>query len=83
MPHHKHPDEFGDLIIKFKVQFPEQINQNYLDSLSKLLPGDDNVKIPHGAIPVNLVNVPNNVLRHGDDEEGLHHGGQGYKCNAQ
>lgn len=82
MPHHKHPQEFGDLIIKFKVEFPEQINQNYLDDLSKLLPSDENVKIPPGALPATLVNVPNNVLRQGEEEEGGH-GAQGVRCATQ
>lgn len=82
MPHHKHPQEFGDLIIKFKVEFPEQINQNYLDDLSKLLPSDENVKIPPSAIPATLVNVPNNVLRQGEEEEGSH-GAQGVRCATQ
>lgn len=83
MPHHKHPDEFGDLIIKFKVEFPEQINQNILGDLTKLLPGDSPVKIPPGAIPATLVTVPNSVLRRGGDDEDGGHGGQGVRCATQ
>ena len=83
MPHHKHPDEFGDLIIKFKVEFPELINQNILGDLTKLLPGESPVKIPPGAIPATLVTVPNSVLRRGGDDEEGGHGGQGVRCATQ
>lgn len=82
MPHHKHPDEYGDLIIKFKVEFPDEIKQNLLGDLSKLLPSDNPVKIPPSAIYAKLVTVPNSVLRRGEEEEGGH-GAQGVRCATQ
>lgn len=39
MPHHRNPDEKGDLIINFKVNFPEKIAQKNIEALSQLLPG--------------------------------------------
>lgn len=85
MPHFKHPDEKGDLIINFKVDFPEVLPTKNLDKLSKLLPGKSEPLIPDDAERVNLVPISESVLREssrgGDDEHG--HGGQGVRCQTQ
>ncbi|KAH7727723.1 heat shock protein 40 [Aphelenchoides avenae] len=85
MPHFKHPDEKGDLIINFKVDFPEVIPTKNLDKLSKLLPGKSEPLIPDDAERVDLVPISESVLREssrgGDDEHGP--GGHGVRCQTQ
>ena len=38
MPMYKNPFEKGQLIIQFKVEFPEKMNTDILSSLEKILP---------------------------------------------
>lgn len=85
MPHHRNPDEKGDLIINFKVVFPEKISPKNVAALSQLLPGKSSPMVPDDAEHVTLVPISESVLRQGrmaaDDEEG--YGGQGVRCQAQ
>uniref|UniRef100_A0A915ECF0 Uncharacterized protein n=1 Tax=Ditylenchus dipsaci TaxID=166011 RepID=A0A915ECF0_9BILA len=70
MPHHRHPDERGDLIINFKVNFPEKMSLKNIEALSELLPSKSTPLIPDGAEPVTLVPISESVFRNNqaDDE---------------
>lgn len=46
MPMYRHPDERGDLIIHFNVEFPEKIPQQNLKQLHALLPGKNEAMVP-------------------------------------
>lgn len=77
MPRHKHPDERGDLVINFKVLFPDQIPVANLKKLYALLPGKVQVEEPMDADVCDLIDIPPEQI-HGargrDDDE---HGGRG------
>jgi len=85
MPYYRHSDQRGDLIISFKVVFPEKIPLKNIDALAKLLPDRSTPMIPDGAEEVNLIPVSEQVVRsntrgHGDDED---QHGQGVRCATQ
>jgi len=82
MPHHRNPDERGDLIVNFKVNFPEKISPKSVEGLSALLPGKTTPLIPDGAEPVTLVPISESMFRSArqDDDE---HQGQGVRCATQ
>jgi DnaJ family protein A protein 1 len=83
MPHFKHPDERGDLIINFKVDFPDTIPVKSLGKLGKLLPGRSEPLIPDDAERFELISIPDSELRkdsRGEDDE---HSGQGVRCQTQ
>lgn len=86
MPHHRHPDEKGDLIIQFKIEMPDTIPTKNLDKLSKLLPGKSEPMIPDDAEHLNLVPITEDHFqrrrraRYDDDDEGH---GQRVQCQTQ
>lgn len=82
MPHHRNPDERGDLIINYKVLFPDKISRKNVDLLANLLPCKSDPLIPDSAIHLKLVQV--SERDHADDED--HSGGgeaQGVRCATQ
>jgi len=85
MPHHRHPEEKGDLIINFTVNFPEKLSPKCVQGLKELLPGKSPDPVASGAEPVQLVPIPESVLRAGrrggGDEEDQE--AQGVRCAQQ
>jgi len=63
MPHHRNPDERGDLVINFKVNFPDRIPQKSIKQLTELLPGKSTPMVPDDAERVTLVPIPESELR--------------------
>ena len=85
MPTHRHPDQKGDLIISFTVEFPDKIPVKNIAPLSKLLPGpsmDDQI-IPDGAQHIKLMHVSESMLRNGRGEDDEGNGPQGVRCATQ
>ena len=88
MPTHRHPDQRGDLIIQFSVDFPAQLTTKQVDQLRKLLPDDDAVAeeplIPDGAEQISLVPISDEMLRAQAREEEMRNGGpQAVRCATQ
>lgn len=81
MPMPKHPDEKGDLIIHFQVDFPEKIPQQNLKQLNALLPGKNEIIIPDDAIEYDLEPVTDEMLRN-DSHEAQQRAG-GVQCANQ
>ena len=93
MPVHKSPDQRGDLIIDFKVEFPSTIPIKNVATLSQLLPERPELPItPSDAKQIRLLPIQpeyqnstsgmmNHILmNHDDDEEG---GPQQVRCQTQ
>jgi len=82
MPHYKHPDERGDLVINFKVNFPDRIPTRNIKQLTELLPGKTTNTVPDNAERVTLIPIAESELRHSmheDDEER----GEQMRCATQ
>ncbi|CAD5209174.1 unnamed protein product [Bursaphelenchus okinawaensis] len=82
MPRHKHPGENGDLIISFKVEFPDQISEKNLAKLYALLPGKPEIIIPDDVEEKELIEVGQETFR--SQENGHGHGsGPQVQCATQ
>lgn len=84
MPVHKNPDQKGDLIIDFKVVFPDKIPPKNIAQLASLLPGNNEPLVPDDATHIQLIPVTESMLRSsraGEDEYGG--GPQGVRCATQ
>lgn len=86
MPHLRHPDEKGDLIIHFKVEIPDKIAANNVEKLSKMLPGKSEPMVPDGAEHVESTTISEDHfhrrrrMQYDDDEMGH---GQRVQCQTQ
>lgn len=83
MPNHRHPDERGDLIINYKVAFPDKISKKNNDLLINLLPGKSEPFIPEDAIYKTLVPInPESVFQQPTTAQ-EEHGAQSMRCATQ
>lgn len=86
MPHLRHPDEKGDLIVHFKVQMPDTIPVKNIDKMSKMLPGKSEPLIPDDAEHFTMTPVSDDHfqrrrrMNYDDDEMGP---GQRVQCQTQ
>lgn len=88
MPRHKHPDEKGNLIVNFIVEFPDQIAQKNLKQLQALLPGksrpvtDDCIEEKE-LTPVSIeeLRMEDEYRQHGHGHHGMP--GNGVQCATQ
>jgi len=78
MPIHRRPEERGNLVITFKVNFPDRIPQKNIKQLAELLPGKTNITVPDNAERVTLIpfadNDFQNYMRDEADEEQMQGG---------
>uniref|UniRef100_A0A1I7SCM0 DnaJ subfamily A member 1 n=1 Tax=Bursaphelenchus xylophilus TaxID=6326 RepID=A0A1I7SCM0_BURXY len=81
MPRHKHPDEKGDLIIHFKVEFPDKINERNIARLFALLPGKPQVEIPDIVEEKELIEVSPETIH--AQENGHEGSGPQVQCATQ
>lgn len=83
MPNHRHPDERGDLIIKFKVAFPSKISKKNVEQLINLLPGKSDPLIPDNATFETLISInPETVFRSNPSMQ-EDHSAQNVRCATQ
>lgn len=84
MPRHRNPDERGDLIINYKVKFPEKISKKNVELLLNLLPGKSEPLIPDNAVYAPLVSInPDSVFRSNSSNDDDPSGGQSVRCATQ
>lgn len=80
MPHHRHPDERGDLIIHFNVEFPSKASAQNLKQLHALLPGKSEPIVPDDATEYELELVTQEMLQNNEREEAA---GRRVECASQ
>lgn len=89
MPIHRSPDERGDLIIQFVVEFTEKLPPKHIEQLKKLLPDDPDMPeealIPDNAEHINLIPISQEMLRAQarEDERNAGGGSQAVRCATQ
>lgn len=90
MPTHRHPDQRGDLIIQFRVEFPDRLPVKNVDQLRKLLPDDKDSMEPEfmdEGTPmerIKLVPISESMLRQRSQEDEMNNGGpQAVRCATQ
>ncbi|PIO65510.1 DnaJ central domain protein [Teladorsagia circumcincta] len=81
MPHRRNPQEKGDLILQFRVIFPERLTADARKKLSELLPGKSECLVGDDDEVFELNEIAVNRYRH----EESHHGGEegGVRCQHQ
>ncbi|KAK5965670.1 DNaJ domain (Prokaryotic heat shock protein) [Trichostrongylus colubriformis] len=81
MPHRRNPQEKGDLILQFRVIFPERLTADARKKLSELLPGKSECLIGDDDEVFELNEIAVNRYR----QEESHHGGEegGVRCQHQ
>lgn len=82
MPHRKDPTSNGDLIINFKVEFPDRLSKDSINKISKLLP-PPKVDLPKEATHVKCIPISNDHFRQRSMEDDEMRGGQGVQCQTQ
>jgi len=70
MPIHRRPGERGNLVISFKVSFPDRIPQKNIKQLAELLPGETNTMVPDNAERVSLIPFAENDFRNSMEQMG-------------
>jgi len=80
MPMLRHPDEKGDLILHFTVEFPDRIPAQNLKQLHALLPGKPEIIIPDDATEYNLELVTQEMLNSSNESQ---EGQQRVQCASQ
>jgi DnaJ family protein A protein 1 len=84
MPVHKSPETKGDLIVDFKVTFPEKILPKNVTQLAALLPSNGaEPLIPDDAQMIQLIPVTESMLRSSREEDEFQGGPQGVRCATQ
>jgi DnaJ-class molecular chaperone len=81
MPMHRHPDERGDLVIHFNVDFPSKIPAQNLKQLHALLPGKPEITIPDDVVQeYELELVTQEMLQQNEQQEAA---GRRVECASQ
>ncbi|VDO78834.1 unnamed protein product [Heligmosomoides polygyrus] len=81
MPHRRNPQEKGDLILQFRVVFPERLTADARKKLSELLPGKSECLIGDDDEVFELSEIAASRARY---EEGQHGGEEGgVRCQHQ
>lgn len=76
----KHPDERGDLVLHFHVEFPAKIPTQNLKQLHALLPGKPEIIIPDDAQEYELELVTPEMLQQNEQQEAA---GRRVECASQ
>lgn len=81
MPMYRHPDERGDLVLHFIVDFPDNISKQNVKRLYALLPGKPEITISDDAAEYDLELVTPEMLNESNQSEG--HGHRNVQCASQ
>jgi len=93
MPYYRNPFEKGRLLMQFNVVFPQNLDPNMAEALSKILPPAEEPMVPedHDEVDMNDYDPENDRQQrrgHGgghydDDDEHAGHHGPGVQCASQ
>lgn len=81
MPHRRNPQEKGDLILQFRVAFPDKLSVEARRTLSEILPGKSECLIGDDDEVFELAEIAVNRYRQ-EEENHSHHEG-GVRCQHQ
>ncbi|KAJ1374708.1 hypothetical protein KIN20_037458 [Parelaphostrongylus tenuis] len=81
MPHRRNPQEKGDLILQFRVTFPDKLSVEARRTLADILPGKSECMIRDDDEVFELAEIAVNRYRQ-EEENHAHHEG-GVRCQHQ